>query len=344
MIKDTETILLEDKFYADRYHISYSAMSKLLYSPYLFYKHYVLGQREDEQTVATLAGKVVHCLLLDSDNFNKQFILLPGNLPSDNPKKIIEAVYEHHTNQPATTSESEEVVTLTHYKDYILAALVEANLYQTLKTDQQRLDKIITPSHEEYFGFLVKKNGKDIVDIPTYDECLAIVEQLKSDTQVTDLLGMSNTNETSQVLNELMLSVDTVEGLSFGIKGVLDNLVIDTENKYIRINDIKKTSKTLSEFPDTVEFYNYWIQASLYNLMVKKEFLENNNIDSKDWTIDFNFIVIDKYKQVYPFKVSAKTMEEWTVRLEEVLQICNWHYENRNFNLPYKLANGSFLL
>lgn len=330
---------LEDNFFSQKYYISYSAMSKLMYSPHLFYKHYILGKRDDEESAGTLAGKVIHSLLLDPDNFKEHFILLPGNMPSDNPKKIIEAVYQHHSTQEVVP----ETATLIDYKDFILQALVEANLYQSLKTDEQRVAKISTPQHEEYFSFLMKKEGKSIVDIPTYEECTEIVELLKQHDQVTTLLGRTPDQESFQVINEYALQIEDVGGLPFGLKGILDNMVMDVENKYVRINDLKKTSKTLIEFPDTVEFYNYWMQAALYVMMVKS-LLKDNNFDPSEWTIKFNFIVVDKYKQIYPFLVSDTTMATWLERTSKWLSVAAWHYEQRRFDLPYALIdNPNFL-
>jgi hypothetical protein len=37
----------EDRFYDNKFYFSYSGLNKLLYSPSIFYKHYVLNQQED---------------------------------------------------------------------------------------------------------------------------------------------------------------------------------------------------------------------------------------------------------------------------------------------------------
>jgi hypothetical protein len=62
------------------------------------------------------------------------------------------------------------------------------------------------------------------------------------------------------------------------------------------------------------------------------------------WTIEFNFIVIDKYNQVYSFKVSNDTLDEWTKRLDLQIVEAHYHYENRDYTLPYKFVAGEVLL
>ena len=73
--------------------------------------------------------------------------------------------------------------------------------------------------------------------------------------------------------------------------------------------------------------------------MVKEKFNELS-----DYTFKITFIVIDKYNQVYPYQVSEETQAEWEKKFEEVVQKVKWHYENRQYDLPYDLALGNVKL
>jgi hypothetical protein len=42
--------------------------------------------------------------------------------------------------------------------------------------------------------------------------------------------------------------------------------------------------------------------------------------------------------QVAPYKVSAKTMEEWVNNLNTKLEEASYHFEKRDFDLPYVFA------
>jgi len=335
--------LLEEKFYANKFFMSYSALNKLVYAPQLFYKHYVLRQRDDETTPALLQGKVIHCLLLDNGSFDKQFLLLPGNMPSDNPKKVVDKIFTHYLENPPAEGEVNLPPNLADYKDKILEILKEINLHQSLKTDEQRLEKILTDANKEYFQFLLKREGKDIIDIPTLEYCTEVTELLKQHPEVNDLLGISADAETVQVFNEIPIRAE-IEGYSFGVKGILDNVKVDFEQKLILINDIKTTSKSLTDFKETIEFWNLWMQAALYDIMVRHEFLRSNGINESEWRIEFTFIVVDKYRQVYPFHVSPETMQQWKEKLDGKLKEAEWHYTSRRYDLPYELATNQVLL
>jgi hypothetical protein len=54
--------------------------------------------------------------------------------------------------------------------------------------------------------------------------------------------------------------------------------------------------------------------------------------------------VIDKYNQVYPYQVSNETQARWEEQFKELIQKVKWHYENKQFDLPYDLALGNVKL
>ena len=142
--------------------------------------------------------------------------------------------------------------------------------------------------------------------------------------------------------SELSIEADG-EHLPFGFKGILDNIVIDKESKTIFINDLKTTGKPLVDFPESVQYYKYWIQATVYVKLVFHKFLKDLP-DLNEWNLYFTFIVIDKYNQVYPFQVSMETMAIWQQDFEELNDILKYHYENKDFKLPYELAVGNVKL
>lgn len=350
MIKDPKIVQAEHEFYARRFQMSYSGLNKLVYAPALFYKHYVLNQRDEEMTPAILNGKVIHCLLLDDGSFDKQFVLLPGTMPSDNVKTVIHRVFEHATQGEVTSPD------LSVYGDVILEIMRDMKFHQNLTDDkkadasglkrtgdEKRIDKIVMDSTKEYFEFLHKKGDRDVVDIPTMEYCTEIVELLRGNENVMYMLGLSDTPNTIQSMSEIMIEMND-ETLPFGFKGILDNVKIDHSAKTIFINDLKTTSKAISDFPESVDFWNLWMQAAMYKKLVTQEFLLNNGLDPKEWKIKFAFIVVDKYKQIYPFPVTDQTMVNWELQLEVKINEAKWHFENQRFDLPYTYATSEVTL
>lgn len=324
---------LEQEFYSKPFNISYSGLNKLLYSPKMFYNHYILKQREDRTDSHLIDGKVIHGLLLNDGSFEENFILLPSTLPTGNSRLVVDRVYSQVT---------EDTSSLADYNTTILEILKEINLHQSLKTDDQRLSKIITEETISYFEFLKSKGNRDLIDSETLQRCNEAVTLLKADSKVCELLGLYKSEmENIDMFNEIELSSDKVGIENIGLKGVADSIQINHDKKIIYINDLKTTGKTITDFPETVEFYNYNIQAAIYTRLVKEVY---KHIITPEWKIIFNFIVIDKYNQVYCFEVSKVTMAVWEDKLKDKLKEVHWHYKNNNYDLPYNFATSQVIL
>jgi hypothetical protein len=287
-----------------------------MFVPNTFYKHYILGEREDRLDSHLIEGRALHCLLLEEEKFNDQFVVSLATLPGDNARKVIDKVYGLSCQQGC------EGLSLSSHEVIILDILREVNLHQSLKTDQQRIDKMLTAENINYYEFLKSKGSKTVIDLETYDKLKGYVEIIRSNESVTSLLQLGSLNSWSEV----PLEADTK--FSFGLKGIIDNYVYDPENKVVTINDFKTTGKTISEFRETVEYYKYWMQAAMYYKLI-----EANFTGLKD--IRFNFIVIDKYQQVFAFPVCAATLHSWIWNLDEILMKAEFHYSNRRYDLPY---------
>ena len=326
------------QFYKNKFYFSYSSINKLLFSPRSFYSHYVLNQREDSIDPHLVGGRVLHCLLLEPENFEKEFILMPDKFPTDSNRILIDNIFKNYLSIENNT------LLLEEFQKEILTDLSNSNLYQTLKTDQQRLDKILTDQNKNYFEFLKTKQNKALVDPIIYANCIETVAMLKSNKEVRALLYLDKeiSDDHITVFNELPLK-HNVNNLPFGYKGILDNVVIDTESKTIFINDLKTTGKGLLDFPDTVKYYKYWIQACMYYHLVYEEYIKPMQ-DAEDWNIVITFIVVDKYNQIYPFQVSKESLEVWLKDFDKIIDIVKYHYENKDFTLPYELAIGNVKL
>ena len=321
----------EKEFYDKEFSFSYSSLNKLLFSPSLFYKDYILQEREIKTDRHLIEGKLIHCLLFEPEKLKEKFNVVPGKTPSDNVRKVLKdmTLYTDEKN-------------LDKVEDFvILDSLKHMNLYQSLKADEARIAKIRTEDHKPYWEFL-SNPVVDVIDNDTLERCQEQVEIIKSNKDVMELLQIVETDfELDPVSSYTEQYLETkLNNYKFGLKGYIDYYKIDTESKTITICDLKTTSKSIAEFGETVEFYNYWLQAAIYSTLVI------NNVDDeyKDYQILFKFVVIDKYDQVYVFDVQEETLEQWGLSLKETLDQANYHYTEKNYSLPYQFLTGQVIL
>jgi hypothetical protein len=316
-------IQAEDRFYENKFYFSYSGLNKLLYSPSIFYKHYILNQQEERTDTHLVEGRLLHCLLLDADAFDKQFILSSGSVPSGPSKVVIDRVFKKAVEYRRTDE------SIKNFDSEILDVLKEINFHQRLKTDEQRLEKILTDDAIGYFEFLKNRSGKDIIDEDMYNRAKDSVDVIRNNKMAMETLSGDH------VESEVMLNC-TFRDYPFGIKGIVDRIIV--RDSKITICDLKTTGKTISDFADSVEYYNYWMQAAMYAELVGC----TRKIDPSE--ISFSFLVIDKYQQVYVFDVEKNTMLLWREKLRDRLDEGKYHYENRYYALPYEFATGKITL
>jgi hypothetical protein len=330
--------IMENDFYTKPFKFSYSSLNKLMWNPQAFYQMYVLGNREEKTESYLVNGKIIHCLLLEPDKFDQQFIVSPANLPTGSTRNVVDRVFAHATELQKNGDARTE---FAEFSDAVLDVLKDINLHQSLKTDQQRIDKVYTIEAISYWDFLKSKGDKTLIDQDNYDFCKTGVDLIKLNKQVCALLGC-DTNEfsTKEVFNEFPLEVG-INDKPFGLKGIIDNMVIDHDKKTIYINDVKTTSKDLKDFQESIEFYNYWMQAAIYSSLIGIKYID---LIDAGYEVKFHFIVIDRNFQVYPFLVSNNTLDSWFTRLTQALEKANWHYINKSYDLPYDFATGRMTL
>lgn len=329
---------LESGFYGKPFKFSYSSLNKLLWNPAVFYQLYVMGLKEEKTESYLVQGKIIHALLLEEHKFEEQFIISPSNLPTGNLRVVLDRVFSHHRD---LANHGDQRTELAEFSNAILDVMRDMNYFQNLKTDQQRIDKILTNDATIYWSFLKLKGDKTLIDQESFDFCKSATDLIKVDPKICGLLHCNPTDfDNKEVLNEEYMECD-LQGKPFGLKGFLDNVVIDHDQKIIFINDIKTTSKDLKDFKETIEFYGYWMQAAIYFYLVVTKYAD---LLKAGYQTRFHFIVIDRAFQTYPFNVSNQTMTEWTNRLQETIEKAEWHYNNNDFTLPYEFATGTVVL
>jgi hypothetical protein len=214
----------------------------------------------------------------------------------------------------------------------ILNILKEENLYQSFKEDSVRLNKIQCNENKKYWDY-INDSKVNVIDQETLKLSQEQLNFIKADLNIMNTLSKDD----GEVFYEKYLECK-IKDKDFGLKGVIDFYKINHTNKVVTICDLKTTSKSIEEFEETVYYYNYWLQSSIYCKLVY------NNIKNQDYKFEYKFIVIDKYNQVYLFDVSDKTLNNWSISLIEILDIADYHYSNNNYKLPYKLLTSKIVL
>ena len=324
-----------DNFFSkvETLNLSPSALKLLLESPKTYYKHYVLDEKDIKTGKHFDEGSLVHCMVLEPEELSNRFVNMGISTPSDSTRLCI----EHLLTLERGASELEE------YGEEIIEYLKEINLHQSLTDDkkapfitgdEKRIAKIITENSVEYFKIMIMGRDKTIVDSASWDKCYAKAEAILKDPRANHLL--KPVNDTDEVRYELAME-DRPDHLQYGVKGVIDVIKVDRQAKTIYISDVKTHGGKLKDFIASAEKYDYWLQPVIYKILAQcltkgKAF---------DYTIEFNFIVVDQNNDVYCFPVSDESYTKWMEKLIEIINTkISYHITNKDFTLPYEFANN----
>ena len=79
-------------------------------------------------------------------------------------------------------------------------------------------------------------------------------------------------------------------------------------------------------------------------IKLAKEFFKAVIKDDPAWEINFRFVVFDKYDHLYAYPVSPETLQIWESKYMRVLEGAKYHYNSKEFTLPYQFAVGNVKL
>jgi hypothetical protein len=305
----------------------------MLESPKTYFKHYVLNEKDVKTGKHFDEGSLVHCMVLEPEELKNKFVNMGISVPTDSTRLCIENLL----------SLGRDASELEEYHEEIIAYLKDVNLHQSLvddkkapwKTgDEKRLEKIITENSTEYFRIMMEGKNKTIVDVASWDKCYAKAEAILNNEKANFLLKPVNEND--EVRYEIELSYRPDE-LQYGVKGIMDAIKVDRENKTVYISDVKTHGGKLKDFATSAEKYDYWLQPIIYKILAES-LLRGKAFDYK---IVFHFIVVDQNDDVYCFPIQDSSMEKYFVDLSHMVnKKISYHINSKDFTLPYEFANN----
>lgn len=254
--------------------ISFSKLSLLDRSPYLFYKRYILKEDIKEESDGLNIGSAVDCLLFTPDEFYNRFSICTKSSPTGQLENFVKKLIELQRND-------EEAYNIAY--EYTKSEN-GGKLRDTIEKFIERFEKEAKPY------YLEKINSVDKI-ILSFEDFLKVqqsVNILKTNSFTSKYLSdtvLPNIERFYQVSD--IFSIKDIQ-----IKVILDTIIVDHENKTIQPLDIKTTSYSVYSFKKSIIKYRYDLQAAIYSLYIKHKFSEINHI--KDYTIlPFKFIVIN---------------------------------------------------
>lgn len=321
-------IKMDEKTYRAIPVDSYSSFKDFLEDRKKYYKKYVLGEKikEDDDKVMTM-GNLVDCMYTNEGDISEKFQLATAPVPKPQYENFVGKLIKRVQEDP-----EREMV------DNIALAREDA----AMKKDS--LEKVILnftgTSIEEYFKerYAAEALGKILISVEDLQNAEKIHDELLTNP-FTSKIMRQKTNEKVIVIRQHPVFFE-ING--YPVKGLIDRLEINLEEKYIQPDDLKVTWN-VEEFPEKYYLYRRSdIQAGIYHLGA----LDYRDKHYPDFEVRYmRFIVADSINYMSPlvFETNESDFEKAMVGFEHkgrkyrglhsTIEDLKWHKEKGIWNV-----------
>lgn len=288
-----------------------------------------LVKRKELSGEGILMGGVIDLLLFEPDKVKDNYYVFTAKEPTAMSKVLADGIIANYTEIPSNKKILEMVETLGLWKSVTKEELIVA--------------KFDNDDFKGYLKAVFESRNKTIISADDLTKAEDIVEILRTHENSKGLVDFPGEDEDKYVQLELDFNYK-----NFTFKGIVDLVIVDHKDKTIKFIDLKTGAPSAQLFSQSFTKYRYYLQALLYTIGAES-FKEKYGL--ADYTVlPFEFLYISRYQRVpFVFEVPAKwqtaakngfsTKSGWHYKgLDQLLEEIEWHWTNKEFDLPMEMA------
>lgn len=262
--------------------VNSSAIKMLINDREGFVKEFIYEEsRVYKGSAAATMGSLVHCLILEKEQFDTKYTISQINPPTPQLLELVGEMYDidgrSRTADGKQTIEFEQIFSEAVQKVKFNGGIEELKFKG--KTPEKILSMFIEPdkktgtSPEQYYKELLLNRGREVVSMFQITKAEQIVQEMQSNPWVSEWINASTTDNMN-VYNEYAIMF---EYMGLQMKALIDRIVVNHITETVSILDIKSTWD--GDGVSYTYLKNMWyIQAAVYKEAVK-QFMEDNGID-----------------------------------------------------------------
>lgn len=292
------------------------------------FKAYVMEKLgEKEETPSLQNGKLIHKYVEDPNSF----IVSDIEKPSDMMSEWVEAVYNSIPLDLADVDSKNEAL-------MSIASSLKGNAYKSTKDE----GKIWLKFQEgfEYLRYLINTEDKYVLTSKQKQILDGVKQSLFNNSFAYKLLFTDAQSELPLYWSKTINFNGT--DVEIKLKGLVDKLIIDEENKKVVLVDLKTTSYSVSQYQETFIKYRTYRQLAHY-----LDGIMSTYPHLIDYSVEVYIVVVETYgiHECVVFNVPIKWIQHGQQEIINILNIYAYHDSNNQWSMtPSELANGFLTL
>lgn len=305
--------------YYDVKMVSASSLAWFEKSP-LYFKQMLEQEMAEQSTDFFTYGDIVHKYILEKD--------------------VWKILVSDIANKPKTAQQKKFCEKLAHLKkgnkdEKLIKAYKESYVVKDNVDDKDVLKKAkeLEETFKDHINYMRKEH---VYDIFVSKEEMEHLKDIEQKIRLHKLAGKLLYNDDMFVDNDKMFIQNEFEihwkypdnGLE--CKSKIDRLIIDHENKVVKIVDLKTTSH-LYDFNEGAFFdYKYYRQLAFYTLAVAWYMSEELKLDLNDYNMEHYIVAIGKKEpiEIRVFRIGEQALSMGLDEIEELMPKIEWHMKN----------------
>jgi hypothetical protein len=213
----------------------------------------------------------------------------------------------------------------------LLKAARLASYYNNYK-DETLLNTLKKSSIYEYIAELELNEGKQFMTKEQKEVIEGCITALSSHAACNKYL-FQEWNK-CEIFNEYEIYF---EHMGIPCKSRLDRVIINHDEKYCVLVDLKTTSKRAQFFTESFEFWKYYRQMAFYKLALSYKF-PNYSFSCYMPVVDTQFFTRHCYK------ISDTQIDRGEIEYNNLLERIKWHMEKNEWNYTLEEYNNNYLI
>ena len=302
-------------------HVSHSSLSALSVSPQYFLKY---KRRElDKDSKAFDLGSAIHCYMFEFTEFNNRYVVSHSNPVGGMMGVFIESYVEAEAT--IINEHMPKQLKLDGYQTLHELCYDKAGFKTALETV---LKKFNSDENQAYYKFLKENLGKTVLSQDDMNTVMACHDSILKHQKASSLIFPGKGERKPEFeISWIYKDID--------VKSIIDNLILDVENKKVYIVDLKTSSKSVYNFERSYFSYNYYRQMAIYRLAVHS-YLEKLGIDKKEYDI-LSYIVVVQTTGLHECVVYKPALTDLSIgvdQFDELVDRYKWHVDNDQWDFP----------